>query len=50
MGRGAVLELTRVLGGARFSAAKFDFSCVPSQKGFVLEWPQRQRAIVSLAS
>jgi hypothetical protein len=24
------------------------FSCVPSHKGFVLEWPQRQTAIVSL--
>jgi hypothetical protein len=30
-----------------FTAAKFAFSCVASQNGFVLEWPQRQRAIVS---
>jgi hypothetical protein len=44
------MELTRAFGRARFTAAKFVFSCVPSQKGFVLEWPQRQRAIVSLAS
>jgi hypothetical protein len=34
---------------ARFTAAKFVFSCVPSQNGFVFEWPHRQRAIVSLA-
>jgi hypothetical protein len=32
----------------RSTASKRVVSCVPSQKGFVLEWPQRQRAIVSL--
>jgi hypothetical protein len=35
---------------ALFTAAKFVFSCVPSQNGFVLELPQRQRAIVLLTS
>src|SRR6516165_8183213 len=35
--------------GERLTAAKFAFSCVPSQKGLVFECPQRQRAIVSLA-
>jgi hypothetical protein len=31
------MELTSAFGCARFTAAKFVFSCVPSQKGFVLE-------------
>jgi hypothetical protein len=29
----------------RLTAAKLALSCVPSQNGLLLEWPQRQRAI-----
>src|SRR6266496_5745891 len=35
---------------ARLAAAKSTRSWVPSQNGFVLDWPQRQSAIVSPAS
>ena len=36
--------------GARLTALKYVFSWLPSQKGFVAERPQRQRAIVSVTS
>src|SRR5437763_4642818 len=32
---------------ALFTAANLTYSWLPSQNGFVLEWPQRQRTIAS---